>query len=165
MRLYFKSGGFPGIVADSVLHSEIIACASYTKLSKEQIDNPVLKGIFEYIKARRSASKENALETFAAWADFIPIESVVHRDMLNLLYDLADRGLIRFIPQKPSRLSLGSAVMFLDYLADDNGSPSLEELMALPTGNRVNFGDGDLAGDGYVRYIIAMIASRFQDKQ
>ena len=104
----------------------------------------------------------------AAWTDFIPIESVVHRDMSNLLptlYDLADRGLIRFIPQKPSRLSLGSAVMFLDFLAEGNGSPSLEELMALPTGNRVNFGDGDLAGDGCVRYIIAMIASRFQDKQ
>jgi hypothetical protein len=62
---------------------------------------------------------------------------IINRFPLSEVYELADRGLIRYIPQKPAKVSLGSAVIYKDLSswADDDSGPTVEEIIALRTAN------------------------------
>ena len=161
-QIYFNTAGFPSLVADSVLRQNGISDA-YITSCKEHRQNPVLLEIFTQIKARKEISicesEGTALEVFAEWAAFIPAENIIYRYSLSELYELADRGLVRYIPQKPAKVSLGSAVIFKDLWDDTDSTPTVEEIIALRTANQGNATDHDLAGDCCLRYI-GMAASK-----
>eukprot|EP01036_Dinobryon_divergens_P035981 gene35981-46732_t len=161
-QIYFSTSGFPSLVADSKLRQNIISDDTYIISSKEHRDNPILQEIFKQtIKVSKEnsiyESEETALETFAEWVSFIPADIIINRFPLSELYELADRGLIRYIPQKPAKVSLGSAVIFKDLLwaDDDDSTPTVEEIIALSTANNQqgNATDCDLARDCCLRYI------------
>ena len=169
--LYFKSGGLPGIVSDAIgrkhitFDSYLNTYKGYGSIPSTDASRLVMRSIFSVIVAQnKSPPEDDPLATFSQWTDYVMLDVVKRKlndesivlsdlDLLTVCYSLSDRGILRFQDQYPPRVSLGSPVIFRELWHDDV-TPTVEDLVALRTGNKgVTDSRFDLAGDFCLRCI------------